>query len=71
MCALHDLRAQTHLGLSAARWSGWFPPGDPPITGAADPVAGVIAAEVPDDAGDRQPAEVAHCDCLAGQLHAL
>ena len=74
MCALHALRAQTHLGLSAVRWSEWFPPGDPPAPALihtrhdSRPVvvdsSGVAAASTP-----HTPA--ARCDCLAGVLHAL
>lgn len=70
MCALHALRAQTHLGLPAGRWSGWFPPGAPPASAVihADALAG---ARQPDVDEPHHAAEVSHCDCLHGVLHAL
>lgn len=77
MCALHELRAQTHLGLSAVRCSDWFPPGDPPT-----PVlVGTLLVGTRNDGIDDAVVEsvnvapstpsTARCDCLAGVLHAL
>jgi hypothetical protein len=69
MCALHDLRAQTHLGLSAVRCSGWFPPGAPPTA-----VLVPAMTDASDAIGDQDPTvstPAARCDCLAGVLHAL
>ena len=66
MCALHDLRAQTHLGLSAVGWSDWFPPGDPPTPLPVDARPGASDADLAPS-----PSPTARCDCLAGVLHAL
>ena len=70
MCALHELRAQTHLGRPAGRWSEWFPPGAPPTSSL---IPGPAADRSRDtDVDERHyAAELSPCDCLHGVLHAL